>query len=174
MFVCLFVWLFGFLTSSSTTRLYRGRAPGQSVWQFYVLPHMRQSWETMPSVSAGHIILTPTQSWNSTKIARMAVHDMPDKKNCDALFSSYQNRLSLVKLRGGGGGGGETFVWLNKNKFKAKKKKRNKPTNKHDGFKIIMGPRTVLLIIQIFPRRCEAIDVYMTLLWKQGYNVTVK
>ena len=53
--------LFGFLTSSSTTRLYRGRAPRQSVWQFYVLPHMRQSWETMTSDSAGHIILTPTQ-----------------------------------------------------------------------------------------------------------------
>ena len=34
-----FVCLFGFLTSSSTTRLYRGRAPRQSVWQFYVLPH---------------------------------------------------------------------------------------------------------------------------------------
>ena len=27
----LFVWLVGFLTSSSTTRLYRGRAPRQSV-----------------------------------------------------------------------------------------------------------------------------------------------
>ena len=53
--------LFGFLTSSSTTRLYRGRAPRQSVWQFYVLPHMRQSWETMTSVSVCHIILTPTQ-----------------------------------------------------------------------------------------------------------------
>ena len=33
-------WLVGFLTSSSTTRLYRGPAPRQSVWQFYVLPHM--------------------------------------------------------------------------------------------------------------------------------------
>ena len=53
--------LFGFLTSSSTTRLYRGRAPRQNVRQFYVLPHTRQSWETMTSVSAGHIILTPTQ-----------------------------------------------------------------------------------------------------------------
>ena len=57
----LFVCLVGFLTSSSTTRLYRGRAPRQSVWQFYVLPHMRQTWETMTSVSAGHITLTPTQ-----------------------------------------------------------------------------------------------------------------
>ena len=56
-----FVCLVGFLTSSSTTRLYRGRAPRQSVWQFYVLPHTRQSWETMTSVSASHIILTPTQ-----------------------------------------------------------------------------------------------------------------
>ena len=54
------VCLFGFLTSSSTTRLYRGRTPRQSVWQFYVLPHMRQSWETITSVSAGHIILTVT------------------------------------------------------------------------------------------------------------------
>ena len=51
--VALFVCLVGFLMSSSTTRLYRGRAPRQSVWQFYVLPHMRQSWENMTSVSAG-------------------------------------------------------------------------------------------------------------------------
>ena len=29
--VCLFGWLVGFLMSSSTTRLYRGRAPRQSV-----------------------------------------------------------------------------------------------------------------------------------------------
>ena len=54
-------WLVGVLTSSSTTRLYRGRFPRQSVWQYYVLPHMRQSWGTMTSVSAGHILLTPTQ-----------------------------------------------------------------------------------------------------------------
>ena len=30
-FVCFFVWFVGFLTSSSTTRLYRGRAPRQSL-----------------------------------------------------------------------------------------------------------------------------------------------
>ena len=36
--VGLFVWLVGFWTSSSTTRLYRGRATRQTVWQFYVLP----------------------------------------------------------------------------------------------------------------------------------------
>ena len=61
-FVCL-VW------SSSTTRLYRRRAPRQSVSQFYVLPQ-RQSWETMTSVSASHIILTPTQSVGSGRPQR--------------------------------------------------------------------------------------------------------
>ena len=61
----IFVCLFGFLTYSSTTRSYRGQTPRQSVWQFYVLPHMRQSWETMTSVSAGHIILTPAQTVGS-------------------------------------------------------------------------------------------------------------
>ena len=69
LFVCLFC-LVGFLTSSSTIRLYRGRAPRQSVWQFYVLPHMRQSWETMTSISAGHIILTPTQPVGSGRPQR--------------------------------------------------------------------------------------------------------
>ena len=69
-FVCFFVCLVGFSTSSSTTRLYRGRAQRQSVWQFYVLPHMRQSWETMTSVSAGHIILTPTQPVGSGRPQR--------------------------------------------------------------------------------------------------------
>ena len=48
----LVVW-FGFLTSSSTTRLYHGRAPRPSVWQFYVLLHMRQSWETHDFCQAG-------------------------------------------------------------------------------------------------------------------------
>ena len=66
----LFVYLFGFLTSLWTTKLYRGRAPRQSVWPFYVLPHMRQSWETMTSVSAGHIILTPTQPVGSGRPQR--------------------------------------------------------------------------------------------------------
>ena len=54
-FTLTIVCLFGFLMSSSTSRLYCRRAPRQSVWQFYVLPHMRQSWETMTSISAGHL-----------------------------------------------------------------------------------------------------------------------
>ena len=69
-FVCLVGWLVGVLKSSSTTRLYRGRASRQSFWQFYVLPHMRQSWETMTSVLAGHIILTPTQPIGSGRPQR--------------------------------------------------------------------------------------------------------
>ena len=74
-------WLVGFLTSSSTTRLYRGRAPRQSVWQFYVLPHMRQSWETMTSISAGHIILTPTQPVGSGRPQRGSNPGHPDQES---------------------------------------------------------------------------------------------
>ena len=43
-----FVNLFDFLTSSSTTRLYRGQVP------IYVLPHTRQSEGIVTSVSDGH------------------------------------------------------------------------------------------------------------------------
>ena len=60
-----FVCLVGFLTSSSTTRLYRRRTPRQER-----LPHMRQSWETMTSVSAGHIIQTPNQPVGSGRLQR--------------------------------------------------------------------------------------------------------
>ena len=70
-----FDWLVGFFTSLSTTRLYRGRAPRQSVWQFNVLPHMSQSWETMASETPmPHVlplplhripwwVLKPTPTW---------------------------------------------------------------------------------------------------------------
>ena len=51
------VCLFDFLTSSSTTRLYRVRVPRQC----YMLPHTRQRRETITSASASHIILTLTQ-----------------------------------------------------------------------------------------------------------------
>ena len=82
-------WLVGFLTSSSTTRLYRGRAPRQSVWQFYVRPHMRQSWETMTSVSAGHIILTPTQPVGSGRPQRESNPGLPHQES-RALPLSYR------------------------------------------------------------------------------------
>ena len=78
LFVCLFVW---FLTSSSTTRLYRGRAPRQSARQFYVLPHMRQSWKTMTFVSAGPIILTPTQPVGSGRPQQESNPGPPHQKS---------------------------------------------------------------------------------------------
>ena len=49
-----FICLVGFLMSSSTTRL-------ADVWQFYVLPRTSGSGEAITSVSAGHMILIPTQ-----------------------------------------------------------------------------------------------------------------
>ena len=75
------ICLFGFLTSSSTTRLYRGRAPRQSILQFYGLPHMRQSWETMTYVSVGHIILTPTQPVGSGRPQRESNPGSPHQES---------------------------------------------------------------------------------------------
>ena len=77
----LFGWLVGFLTSSSTTRLYRSRAPRQSVWQFFVLPHTRQRGETMTSVSAGRIILTPTQPVGSGRPQRESNPGPPQQES---------------------------------------------------------------------------------------------
>ena len=83
-------WLVGFLTSSSTTRLYRGRAPRQErLTIFYVLPHMRQSWETMTSVSAGHIIQTPTQPVGSGRPQRES-NPGPPHQESRALPQSYR------------------------------------------------------------------------------------
>ena len=78
------VCLFDFLTSSSATRLYRGRAQRQSVWQFYVLPHMNmsQSCKTMTSVSASHIILTPTQPVGSGRSQRKSNPGPPNQESC--------------------------------------------------------------------------------------------
>ena len=64
-FVCVFLYkscLFGWFLNV----LFNNYAISQTchktdVWQFYVLPHTRQSRETMTFVSAGHILMTPTQ-----------------------------------------------------------------------------------------------------------------
>ena len=65
-----FVWLVGWLVGwflnvglLVNNQTISRTGPKTNVWQFYVLPHMRQRWEIMTSVSllAGHIILTPTQ-----------------------------------------------------------------------------------------------------------------
>ena len=43
--------------------------------------HMRQSWETMTSVSAGHIILTPTQPIGSGRPQRESNPGPPDQES---------------------------------------------------------------------------------------------
>ena len=53
------VCFISFSTSSSTTRVYRGRVP-RLTSDICTCYHTRQSGETKTSVSAGHIILTPT------------------------------------------------------------------------------------------------------------------
>ena len=85
--VCL---LIGFLTLPSTTRLYRGRALRQSVLQFHVLPHMRQSWENMTSVSAGHNLLTPTQPVGSGQPQRES-NPGPAPQQLRALLTELQH-----------------------------------------------------------------------------------
>ena len=82
-----FVCLVGFLTSSSTT--IADGPQDKSVWQFYVLPHMRQSWETMTSVSAGHIIQTPTQPVGSRRLQRES-NPGPPHQESRALPQSYR------------------------------------------------------------------------------------
>ena len=57
LFVCLFLFRSVLVNNWVISRT----GPKTDVWQFYVLPHMRQSRRTMTSVSAGHIILTLTQ-----------------------------------------------------------------------------------------------------------------
>ena len=109
--------LVGFLTSSSTTRLYRGRAPRQSVWQFYVLPHMRQSWETMTSISAGHIILTPTQPVGSGRPQQGSNPGPPDQES-RALPTELPRPPNKQKTK-------------NKNKTKQNKKNRQKKTKQN-------------------------------------------
>ena len=61
--------LFDFLTSSLTTRLYRGRVP-RLTSDNCTCCHTRDCGETMTSVSAGHIILTPTQQVGSGRSQR--------------------------------------------------------------------------------------------------------
>ena len=92
---------------------------------------MRQSWETMTSVSAGHIILTPTQPVGSGQPKRGS-NPGPPHQESRTLPQSYrarppsvsENESPEIKLykqiklifthkrrtRGGGGGGGGEAV----------------------------------------------------------------
>ena len=69
----LFGWLVGFLTSSSATRLSRRRVP-RLTSENCTCCQTDQSWETMTSVSAGHIILTPIKPVGSGRCDR--THDL--------------------------------------------------------------------------------------------------
>ena len=64
--------LFGCLVFSCPCQQqgYIVEGPKTDFWQFYVLPHTRQSGETMTSVSGEHIILTTTQPVGSGRTQR--------------------------------------------------------------------------------------------------------
>ena len=90
-FVCLFVWFLNVLvnylvisgTCTKTERLTILRAP-----------HMRQSWETMTFVSAGHII--PTQPEGSGRPQRESNPGPPDQES-RALPTELPRPLALKK-----------------------------------------------------------------------------
>ena len=73
------IWLVGFLTPSSTTRIYPGRVLRMRCENF-TFCHTRDSGETMTSVSAGHIILTPTQPVESGRPQRESNSGPPHQK----------------------------------------------------------------------------------------------
>ena len=90
--------------SSSTARLYRGRALRQSVWQFYVLPHTRQSGETMTFISAGRIIRAPTQpvgsgrpQWESNPgLPHQETRTLPTER---LLIIPWVKKINVLHLR---------------------------------------------------------------------------
>ena len=76
--VCMFGWCPNVLIINQAI----SRAgPKTDVWQFYVLPHTRQSGETMTSVSAGHIILTPIQPVGSGRPQRQSNPGPPHQES---------------------------------------------------------------------------------------------
>ena len=55
-----------------------------------MLPHMSTSWETMTSVSAGHIILTPTQPVGSGRSLKyiMLTYELALKRMTTAFYAN--------------------------------------------------------------------------------------
>ena len=81
----LFVCLFDFLTSSSTFKLYHGRVTSLTSDNFTRAcchTRKRQSGDTMTSVSAVHIILTPTQSVGCERPQRVSNPGPPHQESC--------------------------------------------------------------------------------------------
>ena len=73
--------MFGFLTPSSTTRLYRGRAQKTERLTILRAATHETELETMTSVSAGLIILTSTQSVGSRWPQRESNPGPPHQKS---------------------------------------------------------------------------------------------
>ena len=95
LWVCTCFVMFNFLTSSSTTGLYRGRVPRLTSDNFTCCHTADRAGETMTSVSAGHIILTPTQSVGSGRPQRESSPGSPR-----ALYRlSYRTHTSLYMRR---------------------------------------------------------------------------
>ena len=68
LFVCLFGWFLSVLVNY--TVISRTGPKTERLTILRAVTHMRQSWETMTAVSAGHIILTPTQPVGSGRPRR--------------------------------------------------------------------------------------------------------
>ena len=68
-YACLFVWFLN-VPVNDKARSISQTGPKTNVCQFHVLPHTRQSGETMTSVSAGHII-SLLCSHNRTKVIQV-------------------------------------------------------------------------------------------------------
>ena len=76
----LFLCLIGFLTSSSTTRLSRRKVP-KLMSKILHADTQRQSGETMTSILAVHIILTPTQPVGSRRQQQGSIPRPLDQKS---------------------------------------------------------------------------------------------
>ena len=91
----LFVCLLGFLTSSSTTTLYRGRVPRLTSDKCMCCHTRDRAGRPMTSVSAGPIILTPTQPVGSGRPQRGSNPGPPHQESC-ALPTKLPRPLSAV------------------------------------------------------------------------------
>ena len=94
--------------------------PHTDVWQLYVLPHTRQSRKTMTSVSAGHIILIPSQPVGSGRLLQKSNPGPPHQESPALPTELPRSPSKMVIIRN---------FWINstgsdRNLQKKKKKKQ--------------------------------------------------